>query len=90
MPLGGEGNLRSSGDKDAFQAPSVVESLLLEVPPLLLMFLNGGDWEKNAPTGHLVSAVVSISPPCLAHMVLSTGLPCDSGENESTRAALWC
>ena len=42
VPLGGEGNLTPSGDKDASQAPSVVEPPLLEVPTLLLMFLNGG------------------------------------------------
>lgn len=91
VPLGGEGNLRPWGGRGQEYSKNlfVVEFSLLESPPSLphhvslcrLEFLP--DWEANASPGHLPSAVVPISPHCLAHMVLPTGLPFDSGEEQA-------
>ena len=79
IPLGGEGNL--GGIPGTF----VVELPLWEPPPpspyvSLWRLVFSLDWEEEASTGHLLSAGVPISPPCLAHVVWSAALPFDLGE----------
>lgn len=94
VPLCGQGCLRPLGTKRLprhylwWNSPVWSHSPSPHVSQWRLVFLP--DWKEDASPGYLLLAGLPINPPCLAHLLLSTGLCFIQRRSEPTWGPLCC